>query len=111
VEIFRVARAPMIMVCSLSSPVNPVADLIAYARANPGKVTYASPGVGSGQHLNGEVFLRYAGAQGVHVPYKGGALAMPDVPTLTEARVAHSGLQSGGDWWLPRRPRRMPSSD
>ena len=81
VEIVRVARAPMILVCSAALPIHSVSDLIAYARANAGKVSYGSPGVGSGQHLNGEVFTKYVGAQAVHVPYKGGSLAMPDVIT------------------------------
>jgi tripartite-type tricarboxylate transporter receptor subunit TctC len=79
VQIARVARGASIMVCSPALPIHSVADLIAYARANPGKVTYASTGVGSGQHLNGELFAKSAAIQAVHVPYKGGALAMPDV--------------------------------
>lgn len=79
VQIARIARGASVMICSPSLPIHSVAELIAYAKANPGKVSYASTGVGSGQHLNGELFAKSTGIQAVHVPYKGGALAMPDV--------------------------------
>ncbi len=62
-----------------SLPVNSVADLIAYAKANPGKVNYASFGTGSTAHLNGEMLNRVAGLSIVHVPYKGAGDAMKDV--------------------------------
>lgn len=62
-----------------SLPVNSVAELIAYAKANPGKVNYASFGTGSTAHLNGEMLNRVAGLSIVHVPYKGAGDAMKDV--------------------------------
>jgi tripartite-type tricarboxylate transporter receptor subunit TctC len=62
-----------------SVPVRSVAELIAYAKANPGKVTYGSPGVGSSLHLAGELFAREAGIDIVHVPYKGTTQAMQDL--------------------------------
>jgi len=73
------ANAPQIIVATNAIGVNTVADLIAYAKANPGKVTYASPGVGSPGHLAGELFKQQAGVNLLHVPYKGAGPAIPDV--------------------------------
>jgi tripartite-type tricarboxylate transporter receptor subunit TctC len=60
-------------------PVNSVGELIAYARANPGKVNFASAGNGTTSHLAGELFKTMAGIDIVHVPYRGGALAVTDL--------------------------------
>jgi tripartite-type tricarboxylate transporter receptor subunit TctC len=60
-------------------PVHSVADLIAYAKANPGKLSYGSAGVGSSLHLAGEFFTHDAGVDIVHVPYKGPADAVADM--------------------------------
>src|SRR5579872_3418224 len=57
-------------------PVHSVQELLAYAKANPGKLNYASAGIGSFQHLSGELFKLKSGADIVHVPYKGGGPAM-----------------------------------
>jgi tripartite-type tricarboxylate transporter receptor subunit TctC len=62
-----------------SLPVKNVAELIAYAKANPGKLNFASAGNGSASHLFGELFKLAAGIDIVHVPYKGGGAAMPDL--------------------------------
>ena len=61
-------------------PVKSVAELIAYAKANPGKLSYGSAGIGSTLHLAGEFFKRAAGVDIVHVPYKGAAPAATDLP-------------------------------
>ena len=66
------------MVINPSVPANNVAEFIAYAKAHPGKVTYASAGVGSSTHLNAAVFAKMAGIELLHVPYKGGAPALQD---------------------------------
>jgi tripartite-type tricarboxylate transporter receptor subunit TctC len=60
-------------------PVNSVAELIALARANPGKLNYASPGAGTSLHLAGELFKNSTGVRMEHVAYKGGAQALGDV--------------------------------
>jgi tripartite-type tricarboxylate transporter receptor subunit TctC len=60
-------------------PVNSIAELIAYAKKNPGKLSYATPGVGTGTHLAGEMLNAMAGLDMVHVPYKGSAPAQQDV--------------------------------
>jgi len=60
-------------------PVKSVAELIAYAKANPGKLSYGSAGIGSSLHLAGEFFKREAGVDIVHVPYKGAGQAVTDL--------------------------------
>ena len=60
-------------------PINNIQELIAYARANPGKLNLASAGIGSFQHLSGELFTRMAKIEMTHVPFKGGGPAMTDV--------------------------------
>ena len=66
------------MVINPSLPVSDVAQFIAYAKAHPGQVAYASAGVGSSTHLNAAVFAQMAGIDMLHVPYKGGAPALQE---------------------------------
>lgn len=70
---------PMVLVANPSFPATSVADLIAHAKANPGKVTMASFGTGSASHLAGELFKMMAGVNMVHVPYRGGAPMIADL--------------------------------
>ena len=65
------ASAGMMLVAHPSLGVSNARELVALAKANPGKLTYGSPGIGSGLHLSGELFRREAGIDIVHVPYKG----------------------------------------
>jgi tripartite-type tricarboxylate transporter receptor subunit TctC len=74
-----VCMLPMAFVVSSGFPAASVAELIAALKASPGKHHYASPGVGTLQHLSFELFQRRAGVQAVHVPYKGAAAMMPDL--------------------------------
>jgi hypothetical protein len=67
------------MVVNPSFPAKTVPDFIAYAKANPGKISMASGGVGSGNHLSGELFKMMAGVNMLHVPYRGEALALTDL--------------------------------
>ena len=62
-----------------SLPVHDVTGLIEYARKNPGKLAYATPGIGSSHHVCGELLKQKVGIDMVHVPYRGGALAMQDL--------------------------------
>jgi tripartite-type tricarboxylate transporter receptor subunit TctC len=71
--ISRVATQPNLLAAHPKVPVKSVADLVNYAKANPGKLTYASNGNGSPQHLAAEQLKRMAGIDLVHVPYKGAA--------------------------------------
>jgi tripartite-type tricarboxylate transporter receptor subunit TctC len=63
-------RFPNILAVPVSSPLTSVRSFIDYARANPGKVTYSSPGIGTTPHLSGELFKRMAGIELIHVPYR-----------------------------------------
>jgi tripartite-type tricarboxylate transporter receptor subunit TctC len=74
-----VVSYPMIMVAHPSVPAQTVSELIAYAKANPGKVTMASFGTGSASHLAGELFKFMAGIDMVHIPYRGGAPMTTDL--------------------------------
>ena len=73
------ARFPIVLVVNPTLPVNTVAELIAYAKANPGKLSFSSSGTGGGTHLAGELFNSMAGTTIQHVPYKGSAPAMQDL--------------------------------
>jgi tripartite-type tricarboxylate transporter receptor subunit TctC len=64
---------------NLSVPVTTVPEFIAYAKANPGKLNFASPGIGTGIHMAGELFKLMTGVNMVHVPYRGAAGAMTDL--------------------------------
>ncbi|MFL5083359.1 MAG: Bug family tripartite tricarboxylate transporter substrate binding protein, partial [Xanthobacteraceae bacterium] len=70
---------PNIMAVPISSPARSVADFIANAKANPGKVTFASSGHGTSVHLSGELFKRMAGVEMMHVPYRGAGPALNDL--------------------------------
>jgi tripartite-type tricarboxylate transporter receptor subunit TctC len=73
------AEGSVILVVNPSLPFHTVADLVAYAKANPGKLNYGSAGTGTVPHLTGELFKLAADVDLVHVPYRGGALSIQDV--------------------------------
>src|SRR5579871_3749312 len=73
------ARNPLVLVVNNELPVHSVADFIAYAKANPKKLSVASSGIGTSLHLSGELFKQMAGIQFVHVPYRGSAPGLTDV--------------------------------
>ncbi len=72
-------RVPNVMEVNPSLPVKTVAEFIAYAKANPGKINMASSGIGTSIHLSGELFKMMTGVQMTHVPYKGSAPALVDL--------------------------------
>jgi len=74
-----VAMVPNIMVVNNSLPVKSVKELIAYAKANPGKLNYGSPGIGSTAHLSMELFKSMTGTDLNHIPYKGSAGVLADI--------------------------------
>lgn len=74
-----IARVPNVLVANPKLPVANVEQLVAYGRAHPDKLTYATSGVGNPQHLNGELLQSLAGVKMVHVPYKGAAAQLVDV--------------------------------
>ncbi|MFN9475253.1 Bug family tripartite tricarboxylate transporter substrate binding protein [Acidovorax sp.] len=75
----RVANVPNLLVANPAQPYKSVKELIAYAKANPGKVNFGSSGNGSSIHLSGELFKSLAKVDMVHVPYKGSAPAVTDL--------------------------------
>jgi tripartite-type tricarboxylate transporter receptor subunit TctC len=74
-----IARVPNVMEVNPSVPAKTVNEFIAYAKTNPGKISFASAGIGSSQHVSGELFKMMAGIDMVHVPYRGGAPAIGDL--------------------------------
>ena len=73
------AIAPLIMTANNNFPVRDVKELIAYAKANPGKISFGSSGIGAAAHLTTELFKQTAGIDMVHIPYKGTAPALQDL--------------------------------
>jgi tripartite-type tricarboxylate transporter receptor subunit TctC len=74
-----IVRFPYIMVVNPSFPPKTLPEFIAYAKANPGKINMASPGIGSVPHVNGELFKVMTGINMVHVPYRSAAAVMADL--------------------------------
>jgi tripartite-type tricarboxylate transporter receptor subunit TctC len=94
-------KASVVLTAHVSAPFQNVAELVAYAKVNPGKLSYASFGAGSGSHLYGELFKRLAGIDIVHVPYKGAGEAMKDqiagsvILSFDSPTVATANVRSG----------------
>jgi tripartite-type tricarboxylate transporter receptor subunit TctC len=79
VPVASIISHPQVMIVNPSLPAKTVPEFIAYAKANPGKINMASAGRGSDPHVYGELFKMMAGVNLVHVPYRGGALALTDL--------------------------------
>jgi tripartite-type tricarboxylate transporter receptor subunit TctC len=79
VPVIGVAATPHILIVNNNSKVKNVAELIAMLKANSGKMSFASSGIGNSDHMAGELFLATTGLQAIHVPYKGGSPAATDV--------------------------------
>jgi tripartite-type tricarboxylate transporter receptor subunit TctC len=79
VPLAGLGRLYYVMAVSPTLPVDSVAEFIAYAKANPGQVNFASAGVGSSNHIGGEMFRAMSGTRLMHVPYRGNAAAYPDL--------------------------------
>jgi tripartite-type tricarboxylate transporter receptor subunit TctC len=79
VPVASIHREPFVMEANPSMPVKTVAEFIAHAKANPGKINMASAGIGSGNHISGELFKMMTGVNLVHVPYRGGGPALVDL--------------------------------
>lgn len=79
VPVTMLATAPNVLVATPASGFKTAKEVVAQAKAKPGTLSYASPGVGSGLHLAGELFKQQAGVDLLHVPYKGTAPALNDV--------------------------------
>jgi tripartite-type tricarboxylate transporter receptor subunit TctC len=86
-----ISRERIVMVVHPSFPAKTLPEFIAYAKANPGKVTMASPGNGSSPHVSGELFKMMAGIDMIHVPYRGGGQVMTDL-IAGQVQVSFIGL-------------------
>lgn len=75
----HVASAPNLLVVTNSLPVKTVPELVAYMKANPNKLSFGSPGIGTSVHVSGELFKSLTGTTMQHVPYKGRQFAIPDL--------------------------------
>ena len=115
--IAMVAHLPFVLLVNPALPINSVTELIAYGKANPGKLSYGSGGIGASHHLYGELFKSLAGVQMIHVPYKGTVPALNDLigghiqVLFSDAPPALPLINSGkvralGDAWRPRRRSR-----
>jgi tripartite-type tricarboxylate transporter receptor subunit TctC len=91
-----ICELPFVLMASPSFPPNSVKELVAYAKANPGKVTFASSGQGGSPHLTAEIFQLATGTKMTHVPYKGGGQAMPDLMAGHVDLLFASVLESSG---------------
>jgi tripartite-type tricarboxylate transporter receptor subunit TctC len=89
-----VVKVPNILMGSMTAPFKTVAELVEYARANPGKLSYSSSGIGNPQHLAGELFNSMAGIQTVHVPYRGSGPAVTDI-AAGRVQFGYNSLASG----------------
>src|SRR3989454_3853628 len=104
VGIAKLVEIPHIIATTAAFPANSLAELIALAKKDPGKINYASAGLGSYPHLDMEKLMKAAGIQMTHIPYKGGAGQMIPAIIAGEAPLAFLNLSSA----LPHiRPRRM----
>jgi tripartite-type tricarboxylate transporter receptor subunit TctC len=88
-----VGTAPSVLIVNPKLPFHTIAELIAYAKANPGKLNFASAGIGTPPHLAGELFKSMAGVDIVHVPYKGGGPALVDL-MAGQVQLYFSGISS-----------------
>src|SRR6202012_1027603 len=79
VPVASIMQLPNMLVVSNALPVKNVQEFVDYCKANPGKVTYASSGYGTSVHMSGELFKSMAGVNMVHAPYRGSAIAFPDI--------------------------------
>ena len=97
----NLVEAPMLLVASRSAPFATLAEMIAWARANPGKLNIGIPGAGSSNHLGLEIFIRRAGLNVEIVPYQGNApqltaLIRGDIPVVTDSIASSMGFLRDG---------------
>jgi tripartite-type tricarboxylate transporter receptor subunit TctC len=104
--IAHVANAPNVVPVPLSLPVANMQELIAYAKTHPGQLNHASSGNGTIVHLTSESFKSQAGVYITHIPYRGTALSIPDLPTVAESGLP--GFEST-TWFGIYGPKGLPA--
>jgi tripartite-type tricarboxylate transporter receptor subunit TctC len=89
-----VVKVPNVVMVNPRAPFSTVAELVAYAKANPGRLSYSSSGIGNPQHLAGELLNHMAGIQTLHVPYRGSGQAVLDI-AAGQVQFGYNSLASG----------------
>ncbi len=108
----RVAASPLVLIVNKDVPVTTVAELIAYDKANPGRLNFGSPGVGTSLHLAFELFNDMAGTSIVHVPYQGNGPVYTDLAAgVVQATWSDVGYAAALDDAGPIRPLAITSVD
>jgi tripartite-type tricarboxylate transporter receptor subunit TctC len=105
-----IATSPMVLIINPDVPISSVAELIQYAKKNPGKLSYSSPGIGTPQHLGTELFKAMTGTDLVHVPYKGGAPAVAAV-VANEVPLSFAAINSAIPFIQAGRVRAVATSE
>jgi tripartite-type tricarboxylate transporter receptor subunit TctC len=106
IALVAMTRGPLVLTVHPSVPANTVPELIAYAKANPGKINFGSSGIGSSLHMAGELFKLMAGVDIVHVPYRGAAPALTDF-LGGQVQMMFLGLPPSGEHIRARRLRAL----
>ena len=105
-----IATSPMVLIINPQIPISSVAELIKYAKANPGKLSYSTPGVGTPQHLGTELFKAMTATHMVHIPYRGGAPAVAAV-VANEVPLSFAAINSAKPFIDAGRVRAVATSE
>ncbi len=105
-----IATSPMVVIVNPQVPIFSVAELIQYAKANPGKLSYSTPGIGTPQHLGTELFKAMTATDIVHIPYKGGAPAVAAVVS-NEVPLSFAAINSAKPFIDAGRVRAVATSE
>jgi tripartite-type tricarboxylate transporter receptor subunit TctC len=105
-----IANSPVVLVVHPGQPIHSVAELITYAKANPGKLAYSTPGIGTPQHLAAELFKSMTQTDLTHIPYKGGAPAMTDL-AAGQVQLSFAAINSAQPFIKSGRFRALATGD
>lgn len=105
-----IATSPMVLIVNPQVPISSVAELVRYAKANPGKLSYSTPGIGTPQHLGTELFKAMTATHIVHIPYKGGAPAVAAVVS-NEVPLSFAAINSAKPFIDAGRVRAVATSE
>lgn len=105
-----IATSPMVVIVNPQVPISSVAELVRYAKANPGKLSYSTPGIGTPQHLGTELFKAMTATNIVHIPYKGGAPAVAAVVS-NEVPLSFAAINSAKPFIDAGRVRAVATSE
>ena len=105
-----IATSPMVVIVNPQLPISSVAELIQYAKANPGKLSYSTPGIGTPQHLGTELFKAMTATDIVHIPYTGGAPAVAAVVS-NEVPLSFAAINSAKPFIDAGRVRAVATSE